>query len=52
MHAEHWDGRSIYNYKEKDMPNIRKILTHKWLTHPNNVTNWREKLNLGPGTWE
>ena len=47
MHAEHWDGRTIYNFKEKDIPNIRKLLTHKWGTHPDNETNWRDKLKLG-----
>ena len=47
MHVEHWDGRTIYNFKEKDIPNIRKLLTHKWVTHPDNETNWRDKLKLG-----
>jgi hypothetical protein len=46
MHAQHWDGRTIYNFKEKDIPNIRRILTHKWVTHPNNATKWWEKLKL------
>ena len=41
MHAEHWDGRTIYNFKENDIPNIRKLLTH------NNEINWRDKLKLG-----
>ncbi|CAD6232376.1 unnamed protein product [Miscanthus lutarioriparius] len=47
MHAEHWDGHTIYNFMEKDIPNIRKLLTHKWVTHPDNETNWRDKLKLG-----
>jgi hypothetical protein len=47
MHAQHWDGRTIYNFKEEDIPNIRKILTHKWVTHPENQTKWWEKLKLG-----
>jgi Ulp1 family protease len=32
MHAEHWDGRTVCNFNEKDMPSIRKLLTCKWFT--------------------
>ena len=46
LHAEHWDGRSIYNFKESDMPNIRKILTYNWLNHKDNDTEWKKKLGL------
>ena len=37
MHAEHWDGHSMQYFKESDIPNIRKLLLHKWLTHKDNV---------------
>ncbi|CAL5078667.1 unnamed protein product [Urochloa decumbens] len=46
MHAEHWDGRTVYNFQAKDMPNIRKLLTYKWLTFEENDTDWKTKLNL------
>ncbi|CAN6281787.1 unnamed protein product, partial [Urochloa humidicola] len=46
MHAEHWDGSTICNCQEKDMPNIRKLLTYKWLTHAENDTDWKTKLDL------
>jgi hypothetical protein len=26
------------------MPNIRKLLTHKWFTHEENETKWRHKF--------
>jgi hypothetical protein len=44
MHAEHWDGRTVCNFNEKDMPNIRKLLTYKWFTHPENDTAWKHKF--------
>jgi hypothetical protein len=44
MHAEHWDGRAACNFSHKDMPNIRKLLTHKWFTHEENETKWRHKF--------
>ncbi|CAL5038382.1 unnamed protein product [Urochloa decumbens] len=46
MHAEHWDGFKIYNFQEKDIPNIRKLLTYKWLTDKENETDWKTKLGL------
>ncbi|CAL5042965.1 unnamed protein product [Urochloa decumbens] len=46
MHAEHWDGFKIYNFQEKDIPNIRKLLTYKWLTDKENGTDWKTKLGL------
>lgn len=46
MHAEYWDGRSMEYFKEEDMPNIRKLLLYKWVTHPENDTDWQGKLNL------
>ncbi|CAD6240320.1 unnamed protein product [Miscanthus lutarioriparius] len=47
MHAEHWDGRSMQYFKESDIPNIRKLLLHKWLTHKDNVVqNWKDRLHL------
>ncbi|CAN6273204.1 unnamed protein product [Urochloa humidicola] len=46
MHAEHWDGSTVYNFQEKDIPNIRKLLTYKWLTNEENDTDWKLKLGL------
>ncbi|CAL4966916.1 unnamed protein product [Urochloa decumbens] len=46
MHAEHWDGFKIYNFQEKDIPSIRKLLTYKWLTDKENGTDWKTKLGL------
>ncbi|CAL4981046.1 unnamed protein product [Urochloa decumbens] len=46
MHAEHWDGFKIYNFQEKDIPSIRKLLTYKWLTDKENETDWKTKLGL------
>ncbi|CAD6220545.1 unnamed protein product [Miscanthus lutarioriparius] len=47
MHAEHWDGRSMQYFKESDIPNIRKLLLYKWLTHKDNVVqNWKDRLHL------
>ncbi|TVT99417.1 hypothetical protein EJB05_55238, partial [Eragrostis curvula] len=46
MNTEHWDGRSVPNFSEEDMPNIRKLLTYKWLTHKHNISDWKEKLNV------
>lgn len=47
MHAEHYDGREVASFTEKDMPNIRKLLTVKLLNHErNDVKTWKDKLNL------
>ena len=46
LHAEFWDGHYVYTFKEKDISNIRKILTHKWLNHFENDADWESILNL------
>ena len=46
MNAEYYDGRTVCNIQEGDMPRIRKILTHKWVTYDENDTDWEEMLNL------
>ncbi|CAO2177240.1 unnamed protein product [Urochloa humidicola] len=46
MHAEHWDGSTVYNFQEKDIANIRKLLTYKWLTNEENDSDWKQKLGL------
>ncbi|TVU17359.1 hypothetical protein EJB05_11944, partial [Eragrostis curvula] len=47
MNVEQWDGRNIPSFDEADMPNIRKLMTYKWITHElNDVRDWKEKLNL------
>jgi hypothetical protein len=47
MHAQYWDGHSMQYFKESDIPNIRKVLLYKWVTHKENeVKNWKDKLNL------
>ncbi|KAG2629464.1 hypothetical protein PVAP13_3KG468401, partial [Panicum virgatum] len=46
MNAEYCDGRTVCNIQEGDMPRIRKILTHKWVTYDENDTDWEEMLNL------
>jgi len=46
MHAQHWDGRMVTEFNVSSMPNIRKILTHKWLNYEENDTDWKTILNL------
>ncbi|KAG2557405.1 hypothetical protein PVAP13_8NG254702 [Panicum virgatum] len=46
MNAEYYDGCTVCNIQEGDMPRIRKILTHKWVTYDENDTDWEEMLNL------
>ena len=46
MNAEYYDGRTVCNIQEGDMPRIRKILTHKWVTYDENDIDWEEMLNL------
>ncbi|OQU87048.1 uncharacterized protein LOC8057512 [Sorghum bicolor] len=46
MHCEHWNGINMPEFKEKDMPTIRKMLTYKWLQHPENNIAWRCKMNI------
>jgi hypothetical protein len=46
LHAEHWDGQRIYNFKGADMPNIRKLLTYSWLNHEENDIEWKRELGL------
>ncbi|KAG2573233.1 hypothetical protein PVAP13_7KG246700 [Panicum virgatum] len=46
LHAEFCDGHYVYTLKEKDISNIRKILTHKWLNHFENDADWENILNL------
>ena len=47
MNAEYWDGRTVPHFQEKDIMNIRKISTHKWLSYDENDTDWKDILNLG-----
>jgi hypothetical protein len=51
MHAQHWDDHTIYNFKEEDIPNIRKIFTHKWVT-PRESNKMVGEVKARPGTWE
>jgi hypothetical protein len=44
MNAEHWTGRSLPNYGGKDISNIRKIMTHTWVTSTHNTIDWRKAL--------
>jgi len=46
MNAEYWDGRIVPLLQEKDIVNIRKISTHKWLSYDENDTDWEDILNL------
>ncbi|KXG23127.2 hypothetical protein SORBI_3008G059566 [Sorghum bicolor] len=46
MHCEHWNGINMPEFKEKYMPTIRKMLTYKWLQHPENNISWRCKMNI------
>ncbi|TVT99517.1 hypothetical protein EJB05_55104, partial [Eragrostis curvula] len=48
MNAEEWKGRHEPSYKESDVPNIRKLLTHRWLSHEkNDVGDWQSRLGIG-----
>ncbi|KAM0842961.1 hypothetical protein ACQ4PT_058019 [Festuca glaucescens] len=44
MNAEHWTGRSLPNYGGKDISNIRKLMTHTWVTSTHNTIDWRKAL--------
>ena len=46
MNAEYWDGRIVPLLQEKDIVNIRKMSTHKWLSYDENDTDWKDILNL------
>ena len=45
MHAQHWDGRLVCELPGNDMPNIRKILAHTWLSYEENDVDWESILN-------
>ncbi|KAM0908670.1 hypothetical protein ACQ4PT_015315 [Festuca glaucescens] len=44
MNVEHWTGRSLPNYGGKDISNIRKLMTHTWVTSTHNTIDWRKAL--------
>ena len=46
MNAKYWDGRIVPLLQEKDIMNIRKMSTHKWLSYDENDTDWEDILNL------
>jgi len=46
MNAEYWDGRTVPLLQEKDIVNIRKMSTHKWLSCDENDMDWEDILNL------
>jgi len=46
MNAEYWDGRIVSLLQKKDIVNIRKMSTHKWLSDDENDTDWEDILNL------
>ncbi|OEL38051.1 hypothetical protein BAE44_0000929 [Dichanthelium oligosanthes] len=47
MHTNVWDGHSKHVFEEKDIPNLRKILTHRWHTHSDNEAHeWKTLLKL------
>ena len=46
QNAEYWDGRIVPLLQEKDIVNIRKMSTHKWLSYDENDTDWEDILNL------
>jgi len=46
MNAEYWDGCIVPLLQEKDIVNIRKMSTHKWLSYDENDTDWEDILNL------
>ena len=45
MHAQHWDGRLVCELQGNDIPNIRKILAHTWLSYEENDVDWESILN-------
>ncbi|KAJ1274511.1 hypothetical protein BS78_05G067700 [Paspalum vaginatum] len=46
LHAEYWDGRSVLNFNDKDMQNVSKLLTYKWLIHRSNDADWKAQLRI------
>jgi hypothetical protein len=46
MNADGWGGRLPPEYKAEDIPKIRKLLTHSWVTSEDNKGNWRQILNI------
>ncbi|KAG2605582.1 hypothetical protein PVAP13_4NG083617 [Panicum virgatum] len=52
MHAQHWDGRLVCELHEKDIPNIRKILAHTWLSYEENDVDWESILNAEYALWQ
>jgi len=45
MHAQQWDGRLVCELHGNDIPNIRKILAHTWLSYEENGVDWESILN-------
>ncbi|KAM0856296.1 hypothetical protein ACQ4PT_049218 [Festuca glaucescens] len=46
MNADGWGGRLPPEYKAEDIPKIRKLLTHSWVTSEDNTENWRQILKI------
>lgn len=45
FNAEHWNGRTLPGYGPANIPNIRKLLTHSWVTSVKNSVKWKDALN-------
>jgi hypothetical protein len=46
MNCDKWEGRTLPDYIARDIPSIRKILTHKWVTSVDNKEDWRAILKM------
>jgi hypothetical protein len=44
--ADKWEGSVVPDFGPKDIPNIRKLLTAKWLECDHNDVNWMRMLNI------
>jgi hypothetical protein len=46
MNCDKWEGRTPPDYTARDIPSIRKILTHNWVTFVDNKEDWKAILKM------
>lgn len=49
LHCEHWNGVKMPLFSPKDIVNVQKIMTYKWLSNPNNEVDWELLLGITSG---
>ncbi len=42
--VELWDGKQLLAFEPSDIPNIKKLLTHKMLSFQENRVQWMQVL--------